>query len=171
MNLYLIFPTRFGDSAVIFRENPFSIINILLPGTNLSELSESAEIGDKDTGSCQNALTVSKSITNYFRGEPISPQWGQMDMGRLTSLQKSVLAAVADIPYGEVRSYKEIAETIKRPRACRFVGTAVAKNPFPILIPCHRVVRSDGSIGKFGGGTDLKRKLIELESEFSTDPK
>ncbi|MCP4353962.1 MAG: methylated-DNA--[protein]-cysteine S-methyltransferase [Desulfobacterales bacterium] len=167
MNLHLIFPTPFGDAAIIFRENPFSMIKILLPGTtNQGELSDSAEINDK--GLCQNALTVSESIINYFKGKPVRLRWEQMDMGRLTSLQKSVLAAVADIPYGEVRSYKEIAHTIKRPRACRFVGTTVAKNPFPILIPCHRVVRSDGSIGKFGGGTELKRKLIELESEYSS---
>ena len=164
MNLNLIFPTPFGDVTIIFRETPFSIIKTLLPGRNQKELSESAKIDNKNTGH-QNALAVSESIVNYFRGEPIIPQWEWMDMGGLTSLQKSVLTAVADIPYGEVRSYKEIAEKIKRPRACRFVGTAVAKNPFPILIPCHRVVRSDGSIGKFGGGTELKRKLIELESE------
>ena len=85
-------------------------------------------------------------------------------MGGLTRLQQSVLAATADIPYGELRSYKEVAEAVHCPRAYRFVGTTLAKNTFPIVIPCHRVIRSDGSFGQFGGGTDLKRKMIELEA-------
>ena len=67
---------------------------------------------------------------------------------------------------GELKSYKEIAQTVYRPRAYRFVGAALANNPFPILIPCHRVIRSDGSFGRFGGGTDLKRKFIELETGY-----
>lgn len=85
-------------------------------------------------------------------------------MGGLTRLQQSVLAATASIPCGELRSYKDIAEAIDRPRAYRFVGTTLGENPFPIVIPCHRVIRSDGSYGQFGGGTDLKRKMIELEA-------
>jgi len=71
---------------------------------------------------------------------------------------------VAHIPYGQTRSYKAIAEEIGLPNACRFVGSSVAKNPFPLLIPCHRVIRNDGRIGKFGGGTEMKRQLLNLES-------
>ena len=89
-------------------------------------------------------------------------------MAGLTLLQKLVLRATTDIPYGSVRSYKQIAEAIHRPRAYRFVGSTLAKNPFPILIQCHRVIRSDSSLGQFGGGTDLKRKLIEIERKFAT---
>jgi len=63
-----------------------------------------------------------------------------------------------------LRSYRDIAVAVGRPRAYRFVGTTLANNPFPILIPCHRVIRSDGSFGLFGGGSDMKRKLIELEA-------
>jgi len=87
-------------------------------------------------------------------------------MAGLTPLQQLVLRATTDIPYGSVRSYKQIAEAIHRPRAYRFVGSTLAKNPFPILIPCHRVIRSDSSLGQFGGGTDLKRELIDLEAQF-----
>jgi methylated-DNA-[protein]-cysteine S-methyltransferase len=84
-------------------------------------------------------------------------------MEGITELQKAVLVATATIPYGELKTYKQIAEAIKNPRAYRFVGTALAKNPFPILIPCHRVIRSDLTFGQFGGGAELKRKLIDLE--------
>ncbi|OEU65612.1 MAG: hypothetical protein BBJ57_04445 [Desulfobacterales bacterium PC51MH44] len=108
---------------------------------------------------------VKESLSDYFKGKPIQPPWGWMDIGGFTKLQRSVLIATADIPYGELRSYKQIAQAINRPRAYRFVGTTLANNPFPILIPCHRVIRSDSSFGQFGGGTDLKRKMIELEAE------
>lgn len=89
-------------------------------------------------------------------------------MAGLTPLQQLVLKATTDIPYASVRSYKQIAEAIHRPWAYRFVGSALAKNPFPILMPCQRVIRSDSSLGQFGGGTDLKRKLIDLEAQFAT---
>ncbi len=56
---------------------------------------------------------------------------------------------------------------IDHPGAYRFVGTALSKNPFPIIVPCHRVIRSDGGYGQFGGGTDLKKKLIELEAKYT----
>ena len=93
----------------------------------------------------------------------LSPSWEWLDAGGLTELQKSVYSATAKIPYGKLSSYKEIAEVINRPNAYRFVGTTLAKNPFPILIPCHRVIRSNNTIGWFAGGKNLKIKMIELE--------
>jgi len=165
-NLYhLIFQTDFGYAGLIFREKPFVLSKILLPRVNkkllLSSL-EKAEWGK--AGSNKNARSVSESIIAYFKGKAVQPCWEWMDMSRLTALQKTVLLAVADIPYGETRTYKDIAETISRPKAYRFVGTTLAKNPFPILIPCHRIVKSDGSVGQFGGGSEQKRKMIELEA-------
>jgi methylated-DNA-[protein]-cysteine S-methyltransferase len=67
------------------------------------------------------------------------------------------------IPYGETRSYKEVAEMIGSPKAHRAVGAAVKNNPIPIIIPCHRVIRSNGDIGEYSGGFDIKRKLLQLE--------
>ncbi|UCD31652.1 MAG: methylated-DNA--[protein]-cysteine S-methyltransferase [Desulfobacterales bacterium] len=75
---------------------------------------------------------------------------------------------IGDIPYGQLKSYKEIAAAIQRPRAYRFVGSTLAINPYPILIPCHRVIRSDSSFGRFGGGAELKRKLIEMEARYNS---
>ena len=68
-----------------------------------------------------------------------------------------------EIPYGETRTYGWLAERVERPRAFRAVGNAVAKNPIPIIIPCHRVVRADGSIGGFSCGVELKRWLLKHE--------
>jgi O-6-methylguanine DNA methyltransferase len=72
---------------------------------------------------------------------------------------------VRSIPYGTLRSYKSIAEEIGAPRATRPVGQALAHNPLPIVIPCHRVVNSDGTLGGYsGGGPDMKRRLIAIET-------
>ena len=75
---------------------------------------------------------------------------------------KKVLEAVARIPYGETRTYGEVARLVGSPRACRAVGTANANNNLPLVIPCHRVVAAD-SIGGYGGGLHIKKTLLELE--------
>ena len=76
-----------------------------------------------------------------------------------------MLKALQAIPYGETRSYKDIAAAIGQPKAVRAVGAANAKNPIPIVIPCHRVIGSDGSLTGFGGGLEVKRTLLRLEAE------
>ncbi len=163
-NSHFIFATPFGDAAVLYREKPFSMIRTVLPRENIKKIMSAAEWGIP--GSNKNARAISEQISNYFKGKAIRIPWERMDMGTLTELEKYVLMTVAEIPYGETRTYKAVAESIGRHRAYRFVGTTLAKNPFPILIPCHRVIRSDLSVGKFGGGTELKQKMIELEAEF-----
>jgi len=85
-------------------------------------------------------------------------------MKALTSFQKRVYTVVRQIPKGEVRTYAWVARQAGRPGAVRAVGTALRKNGLPIIIPCHRVVRSDGCIGKYALGEDLKRRLLELEA-------
>lgn len=80
-----------------------------------------------------------------------------------TAFQLSVWEALEAIPYGEVASYGEIARAIGNPKAVRAVGGANARNPIPIVIPCHRVIGSDGSLTGFGGGLTTKQRLLELE--------
>jgi methylated-DNA-[protein]-cysteine S-methyltransferase len=84
-------------------------------------------------------------------------------MKRLTSFQKKVYTVVKKIPRGQVRTYAWVAQKIKKPKAVRAIGTALKKNPFTIIVPCHRVVHSDGSLGEYALGRDLKRKLLEIE--------
>ncbi len=81
-----------------------------------------------------------------------------------TDFQRAVWQALQRIPYGETRTYGEIAEAVGRPGAARAVGTANHCNPIPIIIPCHRVVGSNGQLCGFGGGLDVKRRLLELEA-------
>jgi len=85
------------------------------------------------------------------------------DIGHLPSFSRSVLEVTAKIPYGQVRSYEWVAQKLGKPKAARAVGNALARNPVPIIIPCHRVVRSDGTIGGFALGSGWKKRLLTLE--------
>lgn len=86
-----------------------------------------------------------------------------VDLSGVTDFQRAVLTKTAEIPPGEVRPYGWVAREIGRPRAVRAVGTALARNPVPVLIPCHRVVRSDGQIGHYAYGAAMKRELLVAE--------
>ena len=81
--------------------------------------------------------------------------------------QACVLSALSRIPYGETRSYGDVARTIGRPKAVRAVGAANGRNPLPIVIPCHRVIGQDGDLTGFGGGLAVKRYLLDLERRYS----
>jgi methylated-DNA-[protein]-cysteine S-methyltransferase len=87
-----------------------------------------------------------------------------------TPFQREVWRALSRIPYGTTISYGELARAIGRPAAVRAVGAANGKNPLPIVVPCHRVIGADGSLTGFGGGLDLKRRLLEIEGVLSESP-
>lgn len=101
----------------------------------------------------------------FFHGERKEFSPGIVDLAFAqggTEFQVAVWRAIAEIPYGETRSYKEIAGRIGRPNAMRAVGTACGKNMWPVVIPCHRVVASNG-IGGYGFGLEMKKKLLAIE--------
>lgn len=80
-----------------------------------------------------------------------------------TEFEKKVWEVLKEIPYGETRTYKWLAEEIGKPQAFRAVGNALGKNPIPIIFPCHRVIETDGSLGGYSPGIDIKRRLLEIE--------
>ena len=104
---------------------------------------------------------VVRQLDDYFRQErrefdlPLAPQG--------TAFQQTVWTALQAIPYGATISYRELAERIGRPAAVRAVGRANATNPIPIIIPCHRVIGSDGTLTGYGGGIEMKERLLKLE--------
>ncbi|MDR2651805.1 MAG: methylated-DNA--[protein]-cysteine S-methyltransferase [Prevotellaceae bacterium] len=108
---------------------------------------------------------ASKQLEEYFAGKrksfdfPINPQGSEF--------QKRVWTALQTIPYGELRTYKQIAEKIGNPKASRAVGMANNKNPLPIVVPCHRVVGSNGKLIGYAYGLDMKEYLINLEKTNS----
>jgi len=89
----------------------------------------------------------------------------KLNLSRATHFQREVWETTRLIPYGETRSYAWVAEQIKKPQAVRAVGQALGKNPLPIIVPCHRVVTSNGKLGGFSGGVEMKRYLLSLEAE------
>jgi methylated-DNA-[protein]-cysteine S-methyltransferase len=100
-------------------------------------------------------------LDEYFAGNlqnfslPLAPEG--------THFQESVWKALQTIPYGQTICYKQLAEKVGNPKACRAVGTANGRNPIAIIIPCHRVIAADGSLGGYAGGLDVKTTLLRLE--------
>ena len=101
-------------------------------------------------------------VDNHLRGRRAFK--GAVDLVGLTPFQRRVLEKIRHIPRGEVRPYTWVAREIGFPKAVRAVGTALGKNPIPLLIPCHRVVRSEGALGAYSaGGTDMKERILAFE--------
>jgi methylated-DNA-[protein]-cysteine S-methyltransferase len=106
--------------------------------------------------------TAATQLDEYFRGERRGFDL-PLDWRLVRGFTRAALEAVRDIPYGETAGYGEVAIAAGSPRAARAVGTACATTPFSIIVPVHRVVRADGSPGQYGGRSDVKRYLIDLE--------
>lgn len=107
---------------------------------------------------------LKRELQQYFQGQRVLFN-AVLNLREATVFQRRVWSAVRDIPYGETRSYGQIARQAGSPGAARAVGRAMATNPLPIVVPCHRVIGSDGNLRGFGGGLDLKRRLLELENQ------
>jgi methylated-DNA-[protein]-cysteine S-methyltransferase len=167
-NYYNIIKTSLGFCAIVFKIDPFLLKKIFLP----LESKKSFEIYKKNNELSkilkhEKADFISNKIKNYFsKGKKIEFSLDLLDFNGTPEFSKKVLYSICDIPFGETKSYKEVAESIKNPRAARAVGNALAKNPFPIIVPCHRVIKSDGSPGKFGGGVDMKIKMLTIEGYY-----
>lgn len=103
-----------------------------------------------------------EELVSYFEGTRITfEQEVKFLIG--TDFEKKVWDSLREIPFGETRTYKWVAEKAGNPSAVRAVGRALSKNPVPIVIPCHRVIESDGSIGGYSPGVDIKRRLLDME--------
>jgi O-6-methylguanine DNA methyltransferase len=108
---------------------------------------------------------IMQKLRRYCSGKKVSLSRVPLDWRSLTPFQQKVLRAAARIPYGSVDTYGGLARKIGSPRSARAVGNALAHNPFPLLIPCHRIIKGDGSIGGFSAanGIKLKRRILFIE--------
>ena len=151
MDGLFLYDTEIGRIAI--GENGGAIALLRLPGEEVP-----GTVVQHETELLRKAA---EQLREYLRGErkmfdlPLAPEG--------TAFQKAVWSALQEIPYGQTRSYGEIAAQIGRPKACRAVGMANHCNPIPIFIPCHRVIGADGSLTGYGGGLDIKRTLLALE--------
>jgi methylated-DNA-[protein]-cysteine S-methyltransferase len=113
----------------------------------------------------QKNKAVLSQLKRYLKGE-LQRFDCPLDFGG-TPFEKKVWSELAKIPYGETRSYKEIAKAIGHPKAFRAVGNANGKNPLPLIIPCHRVIKSNGGLGGFGHGIKVKKQLLDFEKSHA----
>jgi len=113
---------------------------------------------------------IATQIAAFYTGKKVNFDTSLLNMKKLSGFSAKVLKETCKIPQGKVSTYSGLAAKVVSPRAARAVGTALANNPFPLVIPCHRVVRSDGSLGGFGGGLIMKKELLDKEG-IKTDKK
>ena len=105
------------------------------------------------------------ACSTYFAGKPEHLEGQPVDWSLVTDFQQRVYQAARTIPPGRVESYQWVAQRIGNPQAARAVGQALASNPVPLIVPCHRVVASDGSLGGFTAGLPWKTRLLEMEAQ------
>lgn len=108
-----------------------------------------------------------RGLTDYFAGRTRTVDV-PLDLRLLGGYRREVVTSLPQIAYGQVATYGQVAELTGRPRAVRAVGSACATNPLPLLLPCHRVIRSDGSEGEYRGGRAAKHALLDLEQRVAT---
>lgn len=141
-------------------ESPIGTLYLLFTGKNLSGIGYRKPL---DVLRKANApASLKRELREYFEGgrEEFTQE---MEISRGTEFDNKVWLALKEIPYGETRTYKWLAEKIGKPNASRAVGQSLGRNPIPILIPCHRIIESDGSLGGYSGGVDIKRRLLDIE--------
>lgn len=148
-------------------DTPIGPLRLLSTGTHLAAIEFANQQSDTQDETCRTDKVLERSarqLQEYFAGRrktfdlPLAP--------RGTDFQRTVWNALSAIPWGAVCSYADIARAIDKPKAVRAVGAANGRNPLPIVVPCHRVIGSDGSLTGFAGGLDMKRKLLELEGSL-----
>jgi len=170
---YIIFETRWGYFGLA--GSRYALYGTCLPLPepkkaesqllkNLSPMNRESSIEfDKDL-----FKTLQEQIAAYFEGDCVN--FGPdipIAIDGFSAFGASVLTACREIKFGQTISYSELAKRLGRPASSRAVGNTLARNPLPLIIPCHRVVHSDGTIGGFSapGGTSLKKKMLELEHQ------
>jgi methylated-DNA-[protein]-cysteine S-methyltransferase len=161
---YTIFKTAWGHFGLVAYKK--GIVRTVLPCKSRKTVEKHLLAGLDNPKFDKNLLKpLQKQIIAYFEGKAARFDT-PLILGSLPSFTRKVLAACRKIPSGKTASYSQLAGMIGKPRASRAVGSALARNPIPLIIPCHRVIHSDGSLGNFSafGGTGTKKKLIILES-------
>jgi O-6-methylguanine DNA methyltransferase len=159
---YAIVDTRFGFVAVAGSEA--GLRRVTLPAPSVDSVIERVE--DPGEGGVEDARAfadLSLRLQSYFEGEDVAFD-DRLDLKGATPFQVSVWNATRSIPRGETRSYSWVARAAGSPGAFRAVGNALGRNPLAVVVPCHRVIAGDGGLGGFGGGLEMKTRLLRLES-------
>ncbi|MDD5724030.1 MAG: MGMT family protein [Syntrophales bacterium] len=163
---YHLVASFLGDIGVVWRsggDTP-SIVRVVLPRADRPTVGGiRADHPDAAERSHADLEKTCEDIGAFLEGTRVNFSMRRLEIGRCREFQQRVFLETMRIPCGSVTSYGELAEAIHAPGAARAVGSALARNPFPLIIPCHRVVKSDGCSGQFGGGREMKKALLRLE--------
>lgn len=161
---YIIFNTDMGLVGILASAR--GLLGTTLPRHSAQEACQ--QLGNKINQAHWSPHLLADLVARlkvYFSGHPATfPD--ELDLAAATPFQRRVWEVTRLIPYGETRSYLWVAERMKQPGAARAVGQALGSNPLPIIIPCHRVVASDGRLGGFNGGLEMKQCLLEREANY-----
>ena len=175
MLFYTTFPSNYGDFTIVWKEYDSNVLiqRIFLSDKKLGSEEKVAEAFQNINLKSSSAIDKQgKKIQQYLKGEEVDFDLKLLDFNRCSEIQKKVLIAEYNIPRGWISTYKRIANHIGIVNGARVVGNSLAKNPFPIFIPCHRAIRSNGELGGYQGGLSMKRALLDLEGiSFSENGK
>ncbi len=163
---YTKVPSPFGELDILWRQDSGGpqVHRILLPNeTGRATSGPPKGLGNATPASCSVIADLGRRIQGYLEGEAVGFDLDAIALDACSGFQRKVLLADYGIPRGWVSTYGRVARSLGCPAGGRAVGGALAHNPFPIIIPCHRVVRADLELGGFGGGLPMKRALLELE--------
>jgi methylated-DNA-[protein]-cysteine S-methyltransferase len=158
---YAVLASPLGTMALVAREKRLISLDIAQHNESIVR----KQLRGQYPGSTETMKPFGKLerlLHRFLKGEKVDFEVA-FDLGNMGDFSRRVLLEVKKIPHGRVLSYHEIDRRLGYPMAARAVGQAVGRNPIPIVIPCHRVIRSDGSLGGFGMGLDLKERLLALE--------
>ena len=163
---HMLVPSAFGTLLLLWRDTPEGpkIIRVLLP--RAGNASEEMLRVLREGGPARSRPEIrawTGRITRFLEGEDIAFPLGILALETCSDFQQRVLRAEHAIPRGSVSTYGRIAAHLGAPGAARAVGSALAGNPFPIFVPCHRAIRSNMELGGYQGGISMKRALLELE--------
>ncbi len=158
--------TRFGEISIIWKNNGKSIaIQRIFLSNSLNSASDMQKIKftNAQSGNHSDISTLIDKIHNFFDGNREDFSLEILDFSVCPPFQKLVIMTEATIPYGKVSTYKQIALHLEKPTASRAVANTLANIPFPIIIPCHRTIKSDGTIAGYQGGNKMKKELLNME--------
>ena len=163
---HLVLPSAFGDFGIVWREADkvprVYRIFVSKPQAQAEDLVHET-FSTAAPASHPTITRLGKRIQQFFDGEPISFDLETIALEVCSEFQRRVILAEHGIPRGWVSTYGRIGKHLGVERGARAVGSALARNPFPIIIPCHRAIRSNGELGGYQGGTEMKRALLEME--------
>ena len=165
---YINFNSLIGEIGIVWEDKTLILKQVLLPELstrkqNYGNIHYNGVISE--TSPDEKIFKLMSKIKDVILGKNVTFDITRMDLSELTQFQQDVLKKQTEIPYGKVTSYKKLAELIDKPKSSRPVANVLSNNPFPLVIPCHRTVRSDWTVGGYAGSNNSYYKQFLLENE------